>query len=59
MNAAGFMIISALGFSFMALCVKLAGLRGFPVLELIAARAYSLVMTSYWDVRRLGIAMRT
>ena len=56
MNAAGFMIISALGFSLMALCVKLASLRGFPVLELIAARALISLILSYWDVKRLGIS---
>ena len=56
MNAAGFMIISALGFSLMALCVKLASLRGFPVLELIAARALISLVLSYWDVKRLGIS---
>ena len=56
MNAASFMVISALGFSLMALCVKLASLRGFPVLELIAARALVSLILSYWDVKRLGIS---
>ena len=56
MNAASFMVISALGFSLMALCVKLASLRGFPVLELIAARAMVSLILSYWDVKRLGIS---
>ena len=40
----------------MALCVKLASLRGFPVLELIAARALISLVLSYWDVKRLGIS---
>ncbi|MBA59831.1 MAG: EamA family transporter [Gammaproteobacteria bacterium] len=50
------MVISALGFSLMALCVKIGNLRGFPVLELIAAKALISLFLSYWDVWRLGIS---
>lgn len=56
MSAATYMIISACGFSLMGLCVKLASLRGFPVMEMIAARAAVSLVLSYWDVRRLGLA---
>jgi hypothetical protein len=49
MNAATYMIISACGFSLMGLCVKLASLRGFPVMEMIAARAAVSLVLSYWD----------
>lgn len=56
MNAAGCMLISAVGFSGMGLCVKLAGLRGFPVMEMIAARAAVSLLLSYGDIRRLGLS---
>ena len=35
--------------------VKIAGARGFPVLEIIAARALISLGISVWDARRKGI----
>jgi len=49
------MVISALGFALMGALVKLAGARGFPVLEIIAARALISLGISVWDARRKGI----
>ena len=56
MNAFAYMVISALGFSMMGLFVKLASLRGFPVLEIITARAGISLVLSYWDIRRARVA---
>jgi drug/metabolite transporter (DMT)-like permease len=56
MNAFTYMVISALGFSVMGLFVKLASLRGFPVLEIITARAGVSLVLSYWDIRRARVA---
>ena len=35
-----YMILSAIGFSLMAVCVKFASQEGIPVLEIVAARAF-------------------
>jgi len=53
--SARYMILSALGFALMGVCVKAAGLRGIPVLEIIAARALVSCCISYLDVRRKRI----
>jgi len=51
------MILSAFGFSLMAVCVKLASGQGMPVLEIVAARALVSLVLSYVDVRRKGISL--
>ena len=50
------MILSALGFALMAALVKVAGLRSFPVLQIIAARAFVSLGISWWDTHRKGIS---
>lgn len=55
MSAVAYMIISALGFSVMGLFVKLASLRGFPVLEIITVRAGISLVLSYWDIKRARV----
>ena len=52
-----YMILSAFGFSIMAVCVKLASQQGIPVLEIVAARALVSLALSYVDVRRKDIAL--
>ena len=52
-----YMILSAFGFSLMAVCVKLASTQGIPVLEIVAARALVSLVLSYIDVRRKGIPL--
>jgi len=52
-----YMILSAFGFSLMAVCVKLASADGIPVLEIVAARALVSVFLSYADVRRKRISL--
>lgn len=52
-----YMILSAFGFSLMAVCVKLASEQGMPVLEIVAARALVSLILSYIDVRRKGISL--
>jgi len=51
------MILSAFGFSLMAVCVKLASGQGVPVLEIVAARALVSLVLSYIVVRRKGISL--
>ncbi|MGD9662906.1 MAG: DMT family transporter [Porticoccaceae bacterium] len=51
------MLLSALAFAFMGVCVKLAGAQGIPVLEIIAARALVSLVLSYGDVKRKGIPL--
>jgi len=50
------MVLSALGFALMAALVKVAGLRGFPVLQIIAARALVSLGISWWDTHRKRIS---
>jgi drug/metabolite transporter (DMT)-like permease len=52
-----YMILSAFGFSLMAVCVKLASEQGMPVLEIVAARALVSLVLSYLDVKRKGISL--
>ena len=52
-----YMILSAFGFSVMAVCVKLASGLGIPVLEIVAARALVSLVLSYIDVQRKGISL--
>lgn len=50
-----YMLMSALGFALMAVCVKEASLEGIPVFEIVAARAFVSLVLSYLDVRRKKI----
>jgi len=52
-----YMVLSAMGFSVMAVFVKLASIRGIPVLEIVSARALVSLVLSYFDVKRKGIAL--
>jgi len=52
-----YMLLSALGFSLMAACVKEVSTLGIPVLEIIAARALVSLVLSYLDVKRKGISL--
>src|SRR5689334_20413913 len=53
-RAAGFMALSALGFSAMSLMVKLAA-RELPTGEIVLARAVITLSLSYVLVRRAGV----
>jgi len=53
---ARYMLVSALAFALMGMCVKFAGQQGIPVLEIIAARALVSLILSYGDVRRKRIS---
>lgn len=50
------MLLSALGFSLMAACVKEVNGLGIPVLEIVAARAIVSVIISYTDIKRKNIS---
>ena len=52
-----YMLISALGFSLMAACVKLVSQHGIPVLEIVAARALVSLILSYLDVKRKRLSI--
>lgn len=52
-----YMMLSALGFSLMAACVKEVSTYGIPVMEIIAARALISLIISYLDVKRKGISL--
>lgn len=54
-QAARFMVLSALGFALMGACVKVLGSRGFPVVEIIAFRAAISLVLSLAVVLRKGI----
>lgn len=51
-----YMLLSALGFSLMAACVKEVNGLGIPVLEIVAARAIVSVIISYTDIKRKNIS---
>ena len=51
------MIISGLGFALMGLCVKIAGARGFPIMELIFARSLVSLILCYIDIQRLKLSI--
>lgn len=53
---ARYMLLSALGFALMAVCVKLVSLRGIPILEIVAARALVSLLISWIDIKRKGIS---
>jgi drug/metabolite transporter (DMT)-like permease len=50
-----YMVLSAFGFSVMAVCVKYASIEGIPVLEIVAARALVSLLLSYADIHRKRI----
>lgn len=52
-----FMIVSAMGFAMMSVCVKAAANRGIPVLEIVAFRAAVSLVLSYLDVKRKRISI--
>ena len=52
-----YMLISALGFSLMAACVKEVSSLGIPVLEIVAARAIVSAIISYADIKRKNIPL--
>ena len=51
------MLLSALGFSLMAACVKEVSGLGIPVLEIVAARSIVSGIISYVDIKRKKISM--
>ncbi len=55
--SACYMLLSAMGFALMSVCVKAASHRGIPVLEITAARALVSCCICYFDVRRKGISI--
>ncbi|PCI14124.1 MAG: EamA family transporter [Thiotrichales bacterium] len=55
--SARYMMLSALGFALMAVCVKEVSTYGIPVMEIIAARAIVSLIISYLDVKRKGISL--
>jgi drug/metabolite transporter (DMT)-like permease len=54
---ARYMLVSALGFALMAVCVKLVAKQGIPLLEIVAARSLVSLVISYVDVRRKGLPL--
>ena len=52
-----YMLLSALGFSLMAACVKEVSGLGIPVLEIVAARSIVSGIISYVDIKRKKISM--
>lgn len=54
---ARYMLVSALGFALMAACVKLAAMRGIPLLEIVAARSLVSLVISYLDIKRKGLSV--
>jgi drug/metabolite transporter (DMT)-like permease len=52
-----YMILSALGFALMAICVKSVSTYGIPVFEIVAARAIVSLIISYFDIKRKKISV--
>ncbi len=52
-----YMLLSALGFSCMAACVKAVSSYQIPLLEIVLVRALVSLLISYIDVKRKGIPM--
>ena len=52
-----YMLLSALGFALMAVCVKAVSTYDIPVLEIVAARAIISLVISYLDVKRKRISL--
>ncbi|MGB0732329.1 MAG: DMT family transporter [Pontibacterium sp.] len=55
--AVRYMLLSALGFALMAVCVKAVALEGIPVFEIVAARAIVSLFLSYFDIKRKGLSV--
>ena len=56
LSAAGYMTVSAFGFAVMGMCVKLGDTYGFPIMQMMLARATIAFSLSYWDVRRQNLS---
>lgn len=54
---ARYMLVSAFAFALMTTFVKLASIRGIPLLEIVAARCLVSLVISYLDVRRKGLSV--
>lgn len=54
---ARYMLVSAFAFALMTTFVKLAAIRGIPLLEIVAARCLVSLVISYLDVRRKGLSV--
>ncbi|ODS23209.1 hypothetical protein AB835_09940 [Candidatus Endobugula sertula] len=52
-----YMMMSALGFALMGVFVKIAGIQGVPLMEIVAARALISAILSYSDVRRKKVPL--
>lgn len=50
-----YMLLSAMGFALMAVCVKGVSGYGIPVLEIVAARSVVSLLISYLDIKRKRI----
>lgn len=55
-RSARYMILSALGFVLMGVCVKEVSNLGVPLFEIIAVRALVSLLISYLDIKRKGIS---
>ena len=55
--SARYMMMSAFGFAFMGVFVKIAGAGGIPVLEIVAARAFVSLILSYMEIKRKRVAV--
>jgi len=53
--AARLMMMSAMGFSLMSLCVKLAANAGIPLMEILAARSLVSIVLCLWLLQGTGI----
>lgn len=54
---ARYMVVSALAFALMTTFVKLASIRGIPLLEIVAARCLVSLCISYLHVKRRGLSV--
>jgi len=52
-----YMVLSALGFAFMAASVKMVSGYGIPLFEIVAVRALVSLVISYADIKRKGISV--
>ena len=55
--AISYVLLSALGFAMMSVCVKTVAGYGIPILEIIAARASVSLLLSYLDVKRKRLSV--
>lgn len=53
----GYAMLSALGFSLMAVCVKYVGNEAIPVFEIVAVRGAVSLFISYLDIKRKKISV--